>query len=280
MSDHSFGFSRESFREFTVPFLMALSLLTRFPVTRWLPETWADTLLGRSALWYPMVGLLLAGLLSFLVVLFSSSVSPFVVAVIVVIVWVALTGALHLDGLADCVDALYAGHAVVDEPSNTEFTSFKQQKIFCVLKDPSVGAMGAIALVLLLLLKVSIVASLGVQLTVGLLLAIVLSRACALLFISVTPYTPHASVNGVGLTLATHVPKSAAFGVIVLTSLAVLLILPFFIALILLVCQLALCIVWRSFWIKRLEGFVGDAVGALIELSEVSVLFVFYLLVV
>jgi len=272
----------ESLREFIIPLLTAVSLLTCLPVAHWLPAKLSNKLLGRSVLWYPVVGLLLAGLLLLLLMLFTSTVSPFVVAVTVVIVWVALTGGLHLDGLADCVDALYAGHSVVGQQSSgpPKLVSLKQLKILQVLKDPCVGAMGAVAIMLLLMLKVSVVASLSTKLVMGLLLAMVLSRSCALLFIVMTPYTPHASTAGVGAILAVHAPKSVALVVILLVALITFFVLPFFIALILLASQFILCFVFRFFWVKRLDGFVGDAVGALIELSEVSVLFVFYLLVV
>jgi adenosylcobinamide-GDP ribazoletransferase len=271
---------REFFQEWIVPLLMALSLLTRFPVTRWLPETWADTLLGRSVLWYPVVGLLLAGILSLVVLLLPLSTSPLMVSVIVVVLWVMLTGALHLDGLADCVDAMYASHSVIDVSGDDDPSaeSPKRQTVLRVLKDPAVGAMGAIALFLLLLLKVSIAASLGPQLLMGLLLALVLARVSAVLFIALTPYTPHASVSGVGAVLASYLPKSSAIGMAFLIVVMVFFLLPVSSVLIIIISQLVLFYVWRSYWMKRVGGFVGDAVGGLIELSEVSLLLCLYFL--
>ena len=86
------------------------------------------------------------------------SISPWIAAILLVGLWIILTGALHLDGLADCVDAIYAGHSVIqiDEKSD----QLRREKILTVLKDPSAGSMAVVALILILLLKVGLVASL------------------------------------------------------------------------------------------------------------------------
>ncbi len=86
-------------------FSLAMQFLTIFPCAR---KSNADAeakleikpeIQGRSLIWYPVVGLILGGLLTLL-----SGVLPlpfYLTAAVVVAVWVILTGGLHLDGLAD-----------------------------------------------------------------------------------------------------------------------------------------------------------------------------------
>ncbi|MGS2716994.1 adenosylcobinamide-GDP ribazoletransferase [Eionea flava] len=251
---------------------MAISLMTRLPVARWLPDQWADKSLGQSALWYPFVGFLL----SVLLVVISSILdlaSPAVNAAVVLAMWVGFTGALHLDGLADCVDAMFASHSA--HPSE-DMSCPKKQTILRVLKDPSVGAMGAVTLVVLLLLKFCLLAELLDTFWLALFVALILSRTCALLFIVTTPYTPHSSQQGLGFVLAKYTSKPIAFVVAGGAALLAFVVLPLFDALLVSGVLAAILLLWRAYWIKRLDGFVGDAIGALIELSEVAVLFVIY----
>jgi adenosylcobinamide-GDP ribazoletransferase len=62
--------------------------------------------LGRAAWWFPVVGLALGGALAAADRALSAAVPPLLAAVLVVTAWTVVTGGLHLDGLADCADAL------------------------------------------------------------------------------------------------------------------------------------------------------------------------------
>ena len=261
------------------PLLMAVALLTRIPVTQWLPqEQWKDKDIAASVLWYPAVGLLIATILVGGIWLLPTGMSPWVVAMTVVTLWVVITGALHLDGLADCVDAMYAGHAIAPGPNNE--LDPRKQKILLVLKDPRVGPMAVIALVLVLLFKVVLVASLLPEITWAVLSATVIPRVLAGAFITFTPYTPFASTKGIGATMAEHVNKyHVAIVHLVLASL-LLLTLPLSSCLILLLGLGLWFFIWRRYWMKLVGGFVGDAIGAFIEVGEVLVLFLLYCVVI
>jgi adenosylcobinamide-GDP ribazoletransferase len=278
------------FENFFVPCLMAIALLTRLPVTRFLPQNWRDKSLGQSALWYPFVGLLLGFLLTVVVMFLPAQTAPIIIAILIVTLWVLLTGALHLDGLADCVDAMYAAHAVVEKEQSHEnkYLSEKQsllgdrecpkkQTLFRVLKDPNVGSMAVVSLVLLLLIKVSVV-SVSSQLVLSLFIAIVLSRAIALAFIISTPYTPYSSKAGLGAVLASCTPKKTSIIILIIVLVGLLFVLPVSEFCILLAVQFILFYFWRRYWLKKLDGFVGDVVGALIEISEATLLLTLYFL--
>ena len=89
-----------------------------------------------------------------------------VVGVVTLVVWVVLTGGLHLDGLADCCDGLLASTSV--------------ERRLEIMKDPRVGAFGVIALVLVLMLKAAVLGSLVPVSSFGILLAASLARWCVL----------------------------------------------------------------------------------------------------
>lgn len=118
-------------------FLLALGFLTVIPVRTDAPVPGE---LGRSGMWFPVIGLVLAGLLVAAQQALSAAFPPFVAATLLVALWAALTGGLHLDGLVDCADGLLA-------------TASRERRLE-ILRDPRVGAFGVVALILHLLLKV------------------------------------------------------------------------------------------------------------------------------
>ena len=265
---------------FIHPLLMALSLLTCLPVTRWLPDEWSDKDQGISTLWYPAVGMVLASLLFAVYLLVPSALSSLVVSTTIVVFWVLLTGALHLDGLADSTDAAYASHRIfvsdaLTDKNSTDENSKTCEKVLAIFKDPNVGVMGCIALIVTLLLKVIFLAELIESSTWHLwfLLALILTvpRTLVLLLMITTPYV---NPKGLGTVMIANIPKTAANIVIVAVIIASFLFLPFFTFLISFLSLGLLFFLWRGFWVKRIKGFVGDCAGALIELSEVLVLIV------
>jgi len=102
--------------------------------------------LRRTMAAYPLVGLVLGVALTLAHGLFQAVLPPLVSAALVVATWAVLTGGLHLDGWADCCDALPA--------------TVTPERRLEILKDPRLGSFGVIGLVLLLMIKFAAVASL------------------------------------------------------------------------------------------------------------------------
>src|SRR5262245_57508524 len=86
---------------------IAVRFLTIVPVPR--PEAEEAGALGRAAWWFPAVGLALGGVLALSDTLLTLVLPPLSSALLVLIVWTVSTGAIHLDGLADCLDGIFAG---------------------------------------------------------------------------------------------------------------------------------------------------------------------------
>lgn len=119
-------------------FLLAWHFLTVIPLARQRrPPSPGD--LARSLSWYPVIGLLLGGMLVGLDEALRPWFAAPVVDALLVTALVAGTGGLHQDGLADTADGLLGGQA--------------PEERLAIMRDPRVGAFGATALVLSLLLR-------------------------------------------------------------------------------------------------------------------------------
>lgn len=123
----------------------ALSLLSIIPVPRflWVHEGWQA---GRTMVWFPLVGWIMGALIYGTFRLSGLIFSPAVTAVLTLIVWVVLTGGLHLDGLIDSCDALCA--------------TVSPERRLEIMKDPRAGSFGVIGAGLILLAKFAALLSL------------------------------------------------------------------------------------------------------------------------
>lgn len=235
-----------------LPLLIAVQFLTSLPIR--LPAMPTAQQQGRSLLHYPSVGLLLGALL-WLAALLLAGAPPILQAALVLTLWVALSGALHLDGLADSADAWLGGFG--DRARTLE-----------IMKDPRSGPVAVVVLVLLLLLKfVALLVLLQAQQLEALLLAPLLGRAALLaLFLS----TAYVRPNGLGQALAANLPRERARGVLAVVVIGCLL---FGVGgLLALACAAVTFLLARRAMCRRLGGTTGDTAGALLELVECAVL--------
>jgi len=235
-----------------LPLLIALQFLTSLPIR--LPAMPEPKQQGRSLLYYPVVGLLLGALLC-LAVLVLDGAAPLLQAALLLTLWVALTGALHLDGLADSADAWLGGFGDCE-------------RTLQIMKDPRSGPVAVVVLVLLLLLKFSaLLALLQAQQYSALLLAPVLGRAALPALFLLTPYVRH---NGLGHALAANLPHGEARVVLALVAVGCLLFGSS--GLIALSFAAVTFLLARRVMLRRLGGTTGDTAGALLELVECTVL--------
>ncbi|MCK9605549.1 MAG: adenosylcobinamide-GDP ribazoletransferase [Methylomonas sp.] len=228
--------------------LIALQFLTRIPINYRLADN--EAALGRSVLYYPLVGFVIGVLLSVLVLLLSGT-PDIVAAAVVLSVWVFLTGGLHLDGLADCADAWVGG---IGSP----------QRSLQIMKDPAAGPIAVLVLSLLLLVKFSALFVLIQQNNlIPLMLAPLLGR-CAILLLMLS--TPYVSPKGMAEKLLANLPLSEARVVVVISLAFAGLFMGW--ANVLLAGGLLLWI--RYLALKRLGGVTGDVYGAAVELIEMA----------
>ncbi|WP_367374806.1 adenosylcobinamide-GDP ribazoletransferase [Pseudomonas lini] len=236
-----------------LPFWIALQFLSSLPIR--LPGMPTPEELGRSLLFYPLVGLLFGAILWGLNWLLLGT--PLLLhAALLLSVWVVLSGALHLDGLADSADAWLGGYG-------------DRERTLTIMKDPRSGPIAVVTLVLVLLLKfAALLALIEQQHSVALIIVPLISRSALLgLFLTTSYVRP----GGLGQALADHLPRLAGKQVLVISAVACVLM-----AGLSGVGALALAtvlFVWlRQVMVRRLGGTTGDTAGALLELLEVAVL--------
>lgn len=235
-------------------FWAALQFLTCAPVPR-LAAPSADEC-GRSVLYYPLVGLFI-GTLLVVVTLVLGNADPTLAAALLLVVWVVLTGGLHLDGFADTVDGWVGGYG-------------DRAETLAIMKDPRRGAAAIVGVVLLLLVKYAALTDvLRSDAWLALLIAPVLARA-ALVFLFLT--TPYVRADGIGAAHATHLPRRAAILVLIVTLTAAVL-LDFTILVPLLIAA-GVVVGLRQLMLQRLGGATGDTLGASAEIVEAIVLVV------
>ena len=249
-------------------FFQALTFLTVLPGPRYTSDTdqpFDAAEWGRSAVWYPAVGLIIGIFLTLLAAgvtrVFPNTVAP----VLVVIGWAWITGGLHLDGLADCCDGLFA--------------SVSKERRLEIMRDPRMGAFGGIGLVLMLLLKTAAIASTQVKiayvnsidLSFALLYAPVVARFALLLVAKRRSARP----GGMGDAFARGIsPLAFIAGAMLLIAVMFLDPNPLRAAGALAAALAATAMV-ILFARSRLGGMTGDVLGLSVEISEVAVLLVY-----
>jgi adenosylcobinamide-GDP ribazoletransferase len=226
---------------------LAAQFLTRVPVPA-VENVCADEF-SRSSAWFPFVGLAIGVVMS-LVLWVCSYRSAALGAALGLLAWVWMTGALHLDGLADLSDALAAAHR-------------DSQRFFAVLADPHLGAFGVVSIVLMLILKVTGLA----QLSATALLALPLIPAWARLGPLAWSRWLKPLKPGQGERFASHLHLGwIAFWVVALLVASV--------AVAPILCAAPLVIAAWGGWLKwRLGGTTGDCLGAGVEITEVVLLY-------
>ncbi len=236
-------------------FLVALQFLCIVPVAlQPAPEAREN---GLSLLYYPVVGLLLGLLLTAVAVIANGLLPPTVLAAVLIAIWALLTGALHLDGVADSADGWLGGHG-------------DRARTLRIMQDPHSGAAGVVALIVVLLLKWSALSALLLTPWWWLLMLVpMLGRAAAILLLA---HTAYARRGGIASAMLPYLPRTAV-DAIGGSAVAASVLLSFWAAgmaqaILILLLPAASVWGWRLLLRKRLGGTTGDTAGAAIEGCE------------
>lgn len=116
--------------------IVAIQFLTRLPTPR---VAVSSEEFAASMRWFPAVGLIVGALVAG-AGWAGARIDPWTGALLALILWVAVTGALHLDGLGDIADASGAAHK-------------DRERMIAVLSDPHVGSFAVATIALQLLAK-------------------------------------------------------------------------------------------------------------------------------
>ncbi|MBF6986625.1 MULTISPECIES: adenosylcobinamide-GDP ribazoletransferase [unclassified Cupriavidus] len=238
-------------------FFTALGYFTRVPLPGWLAR-WVGFephYLHAAARYFPLVGLLVGGA-GALVTWGALQWWPVGVAVLLgMAATLLLTGAFHEDGLADCVDA-FGG-------------AWQREDVLRIMHDSRIGAFGAIALVVALLLKWQLLVAIGTQHGAAVLLAVLVaahaaSRAMAVSYLATLQYVrPEGKAKPVAQRLA-----GAGLGFALLCGVVPLwLVSPSFFAGAV-AALLVLRVLLGRYFVRRIGGYTGDCLGMAQQCAE------------
>jgi len=230
----------------------ALRFLTLLPIGG-LPPVSAGAI-ARAIGFFPLAGAAIGALLVGVGLLSGALWDEWVRAVAIVVAWAIITGGLHLDGLSDTFDAVLSWRS-------------RERKLE-IMKDSRIGAMGAIALIAVFLLKIALLHSAGEGWVRAVVLAPVLGRWADTYGIF---WFPPARTGGLGREFQSQVGRADfIFGSGTAFVLAVALGGTRGIV--------ALALIWvvshvlGMWWTHDLGGLTGDTYGALCEIAEVVAL--------
>lgn len=223
-----------------------------------------DPIVGSG--YFPLVGFLLALLLALwsLFLNVSLRLPALVLAVLLLIAQILLTGGLHLDGLMDSCDGL--------------FSSVSRERKLEIMRDSRVGSFGVLGGVCTLLFKLAAFATLAelgtFQLPLALLMVLPLARWAMVLVVYIFP---SARVSGLG-SVFRHTVTTPRLVLAALIALIIVLATGFWVGLLALIggTLAALAVgVWAT---RMLGGLTGDVYGAIEEVAEMAALLVLVLL--
>ncbi|MGH3731682.1 MAG: adenosylcobinamide-GDP ribazoletransferase [Micromonosporaceae bacterium] len=234
---------------------LALTTFTVLPVRTGV----VDRRTGRVAIGLaPLVGTLMGALLGALVLLLTAAgATALLTGVCVVATGVLLTRGLHLDGLADTIDALgaYAG----------------RERALAVMKRPDIGPFGVVGIVLVLLAQVAAIAAVCSRGWLAVLAALIVATATGRLAVTVACRrgVPAARADGLGAMVAGTTPGVVGFGWLVVIAAAAVVATPDrpWHGPVAVLAGIAVAALTTRHAVRRFGGITGDVLGAVLELA-------------
>lgn len=241
----------------------AIRFLTLIPIPFLLPKDQSDyeRNIAGAMRWFPVVGALIGAIAAGAAWLAGLFFDRWVQAIIAAIVMAVVTSGLHLDGLSDTFDAVMSWRT-------------RERKLE-IMKDSRIGAMGALALIAVLALKIALLATEDAPTPIWLALAFApaIGRWVDLYGIF---FFPAATEGGLGANYRKHTrPSDFVFATLTLLTLIgaayALTSDVFVVARMLVAAALTFAVAAWIFtrWTRSLGGLTGDTYGAICEIGEV-----------
>jgi adenosylcobinamide-GDP ribazoletransferase len=230
----------------------ATAFLTRVPVGRFVEVDAAAV--ARAAPLYPLLGAAVGAGAGVVCDLAAGPLPTAAAAALALAVAALLTGAMHLDALADTADAL--GGAT-------------RERRLEIMRDHAVGSFGVAAVALVLLFEAALLATLAIE--GGVWRAFATAGACSrLVALPLASLLPYARPAGQGAALAQTTPLAVVAGLAV--TVAVVVLASGADGLIALGAAGATAAVLGLFFWRWLGGVTGDTLGATTELAQATAL--------
>jgi adenosylcobinamide-GDP ribazoletransferase len=226
---------------------------TRIPVPK--STGYSDENLNKATRYFPLVGLII-GCIAALVFYLSTFILPKELAVLLsMAASIYITGAFHEDGFADFCDGFGGGNT--------------KEKVLEIMKDSRIGTYGSIGLVMMLAFKFL---SLSHIETINIPIVLIVAHAFSRIFPVIMIYST--SYSRMDLSSKTKpvgkVGSIITFSIALITGLIGLVFMPIVIIFLAIAICSIIFIIFRNYVVRRIDGYTGDVLGALQQLSEIG----------
>lgn len=232
--------------------LTAVQYFTRIRVPAWVGH--APERLTGAVRYFPVIGLIV-GASGAAVMWLAALVLPVPLpAILSTVVTILMTGAIHEDGLADTCDGLGGGAT--------------RERMLEIMKDPRIGVFGAIALMLMLVLKIATLSLMPLWTALAALVAVhAFSRFCAVLVIFTGRY-----VGSADRSRSAPVVERVRIGDVLVAAVSGLPALVVFgpRAIVAVIVALAMVGLLSRWCVRRIGGYTGDTLGATQQVAEIG----------
>lgn len=231
-------------------FLILIQFMTRIPV--FVNVEYDEEKLGKSIKYFPLVGAVI-GIFLFGINFLAGKVTENrqIIAVIIVVAEIFITGILHIDGLADTFDGL--------------FSYAKKERMLEIMKDSRIGTNGAVVLILYFITKIILLSEVKPE---YILLYPIISRLSTSMNAGLGEYARKDGMSN--SIIEKNGPKEAVISVVITA------VLSFLILKIKGLGVLAAAIVFILIFMrnvkKKIGGITGDTMGASLELTSILIL--------
>ena len=239
-------------------FLAALRFLTIIPIT-WKSER-DYHFFSTAIFFFPLIGLIIGVITAVILYFLFANIPTDLRSVLLVFILAILSGFLHLDGLADSADGFLSARP--------------KQQMLEIMRDSRIGVMGVLAIVFIVLLKITSLNLLSFHQQLIAVIAMPIAGRAAIVFsMAILPYAR--KEGGLGRLFYSKLTRTAAVITFIL-----MIILSFYLlyvgflstkAILIILGSILCVIVLFSMWCKKMiGGATGDTLGAISELSETT----------
>lgn len=242
-------------------FLVILQFMTRIPINKSFNVTREDY--AKAIVYFPIVGLIVGFVVSLPIYFIQNIYSPFLTSILGVILYIFVTGGIHLDGFSDTCDGFFSGRS--------------REKILEIMKDSRLGTFGGVGLILIIATKWALyfeIINNGINKNILEYLSIILagtiaSRSIVIYFAYKRKYARDNEGLGdlfIGKITPDKFYINQSLCIVLLAIINYKLLIAYFVTLILMLLV-------RKSIENTLKGVTGDILGFSIEVSEVIFMF-------
>lgn len=236
-------------------FILMIQFFTRIPINMEIDIKEDD--FAKGIVYFPVVGLVIAIFNVLTYLLFSKISTGLLPIVMTVLANVLITGALHVDGLADTCDGIYSAR--------------KKERMLEIMKDSRLGTNGAVAILFDLILRITLLSSVS---ETNIIKVILLTTIISKTMVAILAYISPKRENGLGSLFVGKVSIKNMLTTLFICGISTFLNFGYM-AFIIIGLNIVLMIIFRNYILKRLGVISGDILGAANEVSEIFILVIF-----